>query len=154
MIDDDDALAKFLDISHVVAGEHGDDGMFAMVSAEEVAHALLRGDVEADGGFVEEKDFWAMEQGGDELHFHAFSEGEFADHDVHFVGNFEEFREGGDGGLKVVAGDLVDDAVEFEGFASGEIPPEGIFLAHEERELAFERVLSVPWGEAQYGGRP
>ncbi len=153
MIDDDDALAKFLDISHVVASEHGDDGMFAMVSAEEVAHALLRGDVEADGGFVEEKDFWAVEQGGDELHFHAFSEGEFADHHVHFVGNFEEFREGGDGGLKVAALDLVNDAVEFERFARGEIPPEGIFLAHEKRELAFESVLSVPRGESEDRGR-
>ena len=82
VVDDDDASTELLDVGHVMAGEQ--DGGLAgrVVIAQEFADILLRNHVEADGGFVEEEDAGLVEQRGDELHFHAFAEGEFADHDV------------------------------------------------------------------------
>ena len=74
LVDDDHAAAERLDIRHVVAREQ--DGRLALrvVVTQEFTNDLLRDDVEADGGLVEEQDLGLMQERGDELHLHALPE--------------------------------------------------------------------------------
>lgn len=121
--------------------------------AEEFANGFLRDDVQADGGFVEKKDFRFVEQGSDQLHFHAFAEGKLADHDVQLLFYGEERGEFIDGSLETIFVDAVDAGVEFERFTGGQIPPELIFLSEQQSELAAVAVLAFPGSEAKnFGG--
>ena len=60
-----------------------------------------------------------MEKSGDQLHFHAFAEGEFADHDVEFFPDAEEIDEFVERGFELIGRDTVDGAEEIEGFDRG-----------------------------------
>ena len=53
MINDDDALAEFLDVGHVVAGQNDGRLLFRVVAADEIADGFLRRDIESDGRLVE-----------------------------------------------------------------------------------------------------
>jgi hypothetical protein len=152
MIDDDHAWAERLDVAHVVAGEDGGDLLIAIVVAEEIADALLRRDVEADGGLVEEENFGRVEERGDELEFHPLAEAQLADHDVHFVDDIEQLGERSDDFPVVLGIEAVDGPVELKGFAGGEVPPERVLLSHEQREFALEGILAMPRDVAEDGG--
>jgi len=65
---------------------------------------LLRNHVKANGRLVEEQHLGLVEQRRDEFHFHAFAEGKFADADVEFVADIEQFAHFGDGALEAVGG--------------------------------------------------
>ena len=90
-IDDNDPLAKLLDVGHIMARKH--DGGFPrrVMVAEEFADGLLGDDVEADGGFVQKKDLRLVQQGGDQLHFHPLAQRQFANHHVEFVLDRQQF---------------------------------------------------------------
>ena len=74
MVDNEDALAQSLDISHVVAGQENRCCVPAVVLGDEVPQPMLHGDVEADGWFIQEDYFRAVQQGGGELALHPFSQ--------------------------------------------------------------------------------
>ena len=74
LVDDHGASAERFDVLHVVAGEDDSDAMFALPGSEEVLDFALADDIESDGGFIEEEDFWSVEESGDEFHAHAFAE--------------------------------------------------------------------------------
>jgi hypothetical protein len=151
-IDDDDPFAELLDVLHVVAGEHGDDAVAGIVFAQELADFFLAGDVEADGGLIEEEHAGRVEEGGDELHLHAFAEGKLADHDIEMAADVEQGGELVDDAGVARFVDAVDGAIELEGFAGGEVPPEGVFLAHEEGELPLHFIVALPGDEAEHAG--
>ena len=137
LVDHDHAFAEFLDVGHVVAREENRHAILAVVVAEELANGTLRNDVETDGRFVEKEDARAVQERGDELHFHALAEGEFAHHDVEFGADGEEVDEFVERGFELRLGDAVDRAEEIEGLDGGEVPPELVFLAeHEGKETA------------------
>ena len=50
--------------------------------------------------------------------------------------------------------DAVDRAVEFQRLARGQVPPERVFLAHEQRELPLHLVLALPGREAEHARAP
>src|ERR1700757_1891809 len=49
-----------------------------------------------------------------------------------------------------MAVDAVDRTVEFERFLRGQVPPQRIFLSHEQTELALHLVASFPGNEAEH----
>ena len=153
VVNDDDALAERLDVGHVMAGEENGGFLGGVVAADKFANGLLGNDVEADGGLVEKQDAGLVEQGGDEFHFHAFAQTQLADGDVELVLDAEEFGQLGDGFFEAVLGDAVDFGVELEGFAGGEVPPELIFLAEDEGELAAVAVGALPGSVTEDFGR-
>lgn len=73
-MNDNDAFAQGLDIGHVMRGEQYGRTVAAVVFAQEGADAALHGDVEANGGFVEEENLWPMEQGCGDFAFHSFAQ--------------------------------------------------------------------------------
>ena len=75
LIDDDDAAGQGLDVGHVVAGEEDGGAGFGVVGGDEFADALLHGDVEADGGLVQEEHAGGVQQAGGKFDFHALAEG-------------------------------------------------------------------------------
>ena len=64
-----------------------------IVMLEKFAHGLLAYDVQANGRFVEEEDPGPVQQGGNELHFHALAEAELAHHHVELLTHVEQFGE-------------------------------------------------------------
>ncbi len=93
MVDDDDAPAERLDVLHVMAREDRDDLVVFVICAEKFAHALLARHVEADGRLVEKQDTRAVEERGDELHFHPLSEAELAHHHAELVCHIQQLAQ-------------------------------------------------------------
>src|SRR5205085_3554369 len=73
VVDDNDAVAQFLDVLHVMARQHRHDLMFGIVEPEKFAHSFLTYDVETNRGLVEKKDAGLVEERGDQLHLHALA---------------------------------------------------------------------------------
>ena len=125
-----------------MAREQNGDAVLAVILAEELADIFLRDDVEADGGLVEEQHARAVQERGDEFHFHSFAEREFAHHDVEFGADFEKIDELVERGFELVGGDAVDGAKQGKRFDRGEVPPKLIFLAEDQGEEATVGVLA------------
>ena len=126
-VDDADAVADFLDLFEEVGGEDDGDALGAE-GEDEVADFAGAAGVDAGGGFVEDEEAGAVDDGlgeADALE-HAFGvAGEGAIGGVFEVDEVEEFgaavAEGG-------AADAAEFAVEGEGFAAGEVAVEvGVF---------------------------
>ena len=119
-----------------MAGEKHGGAITAVVIVQERTHRLLGHDVEADGGLVEEEHARAVEQGGDELHLHAFTERKLADHDVHLFAHGEKVEQLVERRLILFGGQAVNVPEEEKGLDRGEIPPELVFLAEHQGEDA------------------
>ena len=78
VVDDDNPLAERGDIGHVVAGQQDRRAGAAVVLLEEVADARLGGDIQADGGLIQEQHLGAVEQAGGQLALHALAQREVA----------------------------------------------------------------------------
>ena len=144
LVDDDHAFAELLDVRHVVAGQEDRDLVAPVVIGEEAAHGPLADDIEADGGLVEEEHARAVEEGGDKLHLHALTEGEFAHHRAELVADLEQLDEFIEGGLALRLGQAVDVPQQMEGLDGGEVPPQLILLAEDDpvNRFAVSRLLT------------
>ena len=90
MVDDDHPFAEFFDILHVVTRQHRGNPIFLAVVAQKVADLLLADHVQSDGGFIQEQDFWTVNQRNDQLHLHSLAETQFPDHDIEFIADIQE----------------------------------------------------------------
>src|SRR5690606_33784547 len=78
LVDDDDPRAERRHVVHVVAGEQDRGALPLVVGADEAPDRGLHGDVQTDGGLVQEEDLRSVEERRRELALHAFSERELA----------------------------------------------------------------------------
>ena len=120
MVDDGDALGDAFDFFHVVGGEENGD-VFGLVHVADVVPDMVAGlGVEAERGFVEEEDVGVVEQtaGDFETAFHAagVAFGEV----VAAVPKLDDFQKLLNAGAAERAGDVVEDAVKFHVFESGQ----------------------------------
>ena len=77
---------------------------------------------------------------------------ELPHHHVHLVPDVEQLAQAADHLLKAGRLDAVDRSVELERFLRGQIPPERIFLSHDEAELPFHFVAALPRHETEDAG--
>ena len=91
-----------------------------------------------------------MYQRGDQFHFHPLTERELTHHNVHFVGDLEQLGQAAHNFVETIAIDSINRAVEFERFLRGQIPPERVLLAHQQRELSFHFVAPFPWNKSEH----
>jgi hypothetical protein len=124
VVDDDDAVAEFLDVGHVMAGEEDGGAAGGVVVAEEFADFFLRNDVEADGGFVEEEHAGPWRSEAINSIFMRSPSESSRTMTFEFGADVEQFAQFGDGALRLGDGNAVDAGIEGEGFAGGQIPPE------------------------------
>jgi len=135
-IDDGDVRAESLDDLHDVGGE--EDGGSAGDHALKHGFQSAGGDrVDAFEGFVEEEDFWAVDDGGGECEFLLHAVGEVCDEFLCFVGEGHELEEfggagGGGGGVETVHA-----ADEAKVFGCGETAEEGEAFGNDS-DLAFD----------------
>src|ERR1700756_2750057 len=108
MVDDEDSLAEFGDILHVVASQNRRRLSLGAMMAQEFTNILLAHHVQTDRWLVQEENFRLMEECGDQFHFHPFSETELAHHYIQFVPYIKELDQFVDGLLIGCARDLVD----------------------------------------------
>ncbi len=131
VVDDHGASAECFDVADVVTGEKESDAFFAIDATQDFAEGFFGDDVEADGGFVEEDDFWFVNEGDGDFGPHALTERELADGTVDEFSEIEEadefFLTTTDGGW----GEFVNGAEEFEGVADRKIRHELGALAEE-----------------------
>ncbi len=90
MVDDDDPFAEFFDILHVVARQHRGNPIFFAVMPQKVADLFLADHVQSDRWFIQEQDFWSVNQRSNQLHLHSFAETQFPDHDIEFIADIQE----------------------------------------------------------------
>ena len=90
VVDDDDALAQRLDVSHVVAREQHGRAVASVVLGDERADALLHRHVEADRRLVEEQHLRQVEERADDLDLHPLAEREVPHGLVHEIGDVEQ----------------------------------------------------------------
>jgi len=69
------ALVKLNELDAIVEASDGD----SILLAQKLAHDLLRHDVQADGGLVEEQHFGAVQKSGNQFHLGPLAEGKLAD---------------------------------------------------------------------------
>ena len=93
-----------------------------------------------------------MQQRGDQFHFHPLAEGKFADIDVQLVRHAQQLGQFTHSGFEAVGGDAVNFGVQLQRFARRQIPPELVFLAEHERELAAICVGAFPRRVPQHFG--
>jgi len=153
MMDDDDAFAEGGDIGHVVAGEEDGGPGAAVVFLEEGPDSNLGGDVEANGGFVEEQDLGTVEEADGEFALHSFTEREVAHGLAEDGAEFEQFIQFFERLFVVRVTDTVDGLVEQEGIGGGDVPRKAVALAHDEGDGTEEVGLALPGGEAEDVGR-
>ena len=138
MVNQDHPLAEFLDILHVVTGQQRHHAVSAVIFPEKLTDFLLADHVESDRRFVQEKNLRSVEQGGDQLHLHPLAETQFPDHHAHLVTHIKQFTQLIDRALELLPFDPVDRTVQLQRFAGRKIPPEGILLTHQQRELTLQ----------------
>ena len=150
-MNDDDPFAQGFHVGHVVRGEQDGRAVMAVVFPDKSADAALHGDVEANGGFVEEEDLRAVEQGRGDFAFHAFAQGQVADGFGEQVIQVEQGVEFAEGLVVVAAGDAVDGAVAFKRVGDGDVPHELVALAHDQGDAAEKVFVACVRGVPQDG---
>lgn len=134
VVDHQDARTELLDIVHVVTGQQDRRAVRAVEVAQEVTHALLRDDVEADRRFVEEEDGRAVDQRRQQFHLHPLAERQFADLHPQQVRHIQHRGEFVHRVPERYRGQTVHLLVQQECFHRRDIPDKHIFLAHHQRD--------------------
>ncbi len=133
-IDDHDAATKFFDVVEIVRGEKNRSFVALVDGAEELANVVLSDNVEADGGLIEKKDGWIVEQCGGEIAAHALAKRKFANGNVEQILEPEDLVEEFHAFVVVALRDIVDAAQKFEGFDGRDVPPELRPLAEDDAD--------------------
>ncbi len=152
MIDDDGPLAEGLHVLHVVTGEEHRDLALGLIELEEVLHAALGHDVQANRRLVQQQHLRAVQEGGDQLHSHSLAQRQFAHRLADELPHFEQARQLVEPALEDGRLDPVDFPVQAERFLRRQIPPELVLLAHHQRKAAAKRVVALPGRVAQHAG--
>ena len=130
VVDDADAGAEARGFLHVVGGV--DDGEAFAVEAFEVFEEGVAGlGIDADGGFVAEEEFGAVEEGGDEVEAAGHAAGKVFHGLAAAVGELDGFEGGVDAGAEVGAAEAVEFAEDAEVLVGREIGVEGDVLRDE-----------------------
>ena len=85
MVDDDDALAEFLDVGHIMAGQEDRGFLPGIMFAQKFPDRLLGNDVQADRGLVQEEYPGLVQQRSDQLHLGALTQRQLPDADVQLI---------------------------------------------------------------------
>ena len=93
-----------------------------------------------------------MQQGRDQLHLHALAQGQLAHGLAGQLLDLEQLGQLGEGPVELLRRERVDLAVQRETVGGGQVPPQLVLLAHDQRELAAEGVEAVPRHEAEHAG--
>src|SRR4029453_3325855 len=144
VINKDDALTELLDVLHIVTGQQDPGLASRLVVLEKPAHGLLADDIKADRRFIEKKYSWTVQQRCDEFHLHPLAQTKLTHHHVELLAHIEHLRQLARDLFEILPGNPIDDPVQFERLASGQVPPEGVFLAHQKANLALHGVLAFP----------
>ena len=115
VVDDDHPVAERFHVSHVMTSEQDGGAEAAVVLVDKGADAALHGDVEADGRLVEEDHLRTVEEGGGDLAFHPFAEGEVADRLAKQIAQLQQVGKLMKNLTIVGEGDAVDGPVKLEG---------------------------------------
>src|SRR6185503_13071993 len=112
--------------------------------ADELADLLLRDDVEADGGLVEEEDARAVEERGGDLAAHALSERELADGAAEQRLELEAVDEVLAARAVLGVGQLVDAGEQVERLGGGQVVPELAALAEDGGDVERDAGALLP----------
>jgi hypothetical protein len=130
VIDNADTRAEARGFLHIVRGV--DDGEALAVEALEVFEDGVAGlGIDADGGFVAEKEFGAVEEGGDEVEAAGHAAGEVFHGLAAAVGELDGFEGGVDAGAEIGAAEAVEFAEDAEILVGGEVGVERDVLGDE-----------------------
>ena len=124
VVDHEQSVAQPLDVAEVVRGEHHRDAVLAVDLDEEVAHTLLRDDVEPDRRLVEEQQLGAVEHRRRQLAADALAERQLANRGVEERIELEHLPESREVGAVTLGGDAVDVPQQLERVVEREVPPE------------------------------
>src|SRR5579885_2391628 len=152
VVNNDHALAQFLNVRHIMAGQQNRRLLLGIVATDKFTHRFLRDNVQADGRFVEKEHFGLVQQRRDEFHFHSLAQRQFADAHAEFVPHGQQLAQFGDGALETRFGDVVNFRVQFQRFPRGQVPPKLVFLAEDEGKLAAIAVVAFPRRVAENPG--
>src|SRR5690606_35768150 len=92
LVDDDDSLAKSLDVVHIVGRQEDRRPLLSVEVAEKAAYPLLGRGVKTQGRFIEEEDFRVVQQRRRYFRPHSLSEGEFPHGDVEELAYVQKLR--------------------------------------------------------------
>ncbi len=133
-----------------MAGEQHGLAVVAGMLADEVADRRLGGDVQADGGLVQEQQVGPMQQAGGDLAPHPLAERHAVDRLVQQLGQGEAFGQLpqplGEGGRLLV----VDVAQQGEALAGRQFAPELGALAEHHADPVGQRLALLPGRQAQH----
>ena len=150
VVDNDDAIAKFFNVLHVMTCQHRHNPVFGVVEPKKFAHALLAYDIEADGRFIEKQDPGLVDERRDQFHLHPFSERKLAYHHIHLILDIQKVAQVADHLFETVALDSVDGAIKFQRFLRGKVPPKRVLLSHEQTELTFHFRCAFPRNKTEH----
>ena len=134
VVDDHNAAAELFDVIEVVRGQQNGGLKFAIDGAQEFANLIFGDDVEADGGLVEEKQRWIMQQRGGQIATHALAERKLAHRCVQIILNAKDLIEFFHPLAEVAFGNFVNTTQELERFDDGDVPPELRALAEDDAD--------------------
>ena len=123
VVNEDNAVADFFDVAHVVRRvEHG-DVVFALNATEGLADFVGNVGIEARGGLVEHDELGGIEEGFGEIDAGGFAGGEMSCDAVFEMRDFEKFEEGRDSSAAVF--DPVDERKNEEILPDEEVRGQG-----------------------------
>src|SRR5450759_2734709 len=136
VVDDDDAVADVLDVAEIVGRQHHRGPALLDQAADELADAVLDGDVQTDCRLVQVEHLGVVEKGHAQVGPHPLSERDLAGRDVHELGQAEELGELGQVLLVALGRDLVHVAGQVERLDDGYVPPQRGPLAEDDADVA------------------
>ena len=153
-VDDDDTRAERRHVLHVMAREDDRGPEALVVRANEPPHRRLHRHVEPDRRLVEEEHAGAVKERRRELALHPLAEGELAGRLLQEGRDGEELDELVERPAVLVARNVVDGAIELEGFRRGEVPEELLLLPGHEHDRPEELGLPEARREPRDGHLP
>ena len=137
-----------------MAGQEHGNAAAGVVLAQALLDGHLGDDVEANGRLIQQEKLRLVQQGGNQFHLHALAQRQFADGLTGEMFDAEQFGQLAEGTTELVGRQRVDFAMELEAVGGGQIPPQLVLLAHDQREAAAEGVGPLPGHKAQYAALP
>ena len=144
MIDDDHPLAEAGDVGHVVGGQQDRHAGLAVQFAQEVAHALLGDDIEADRRLVQVEDRRLVEERRRQVAAHPLAERELAHRLIEEGGEVEQLGETAQIRRVAVGRHAIDVAEQFEAVDQRQVPPELRALAEDDADPRREALALLP----------
>src|SRR3990167_6468170 len=128
-----------------MARENNGGFVDTVVIGDKVPHFFLHDDIKTNGRLVQKENFGMMDEGSYQFHFHSLSQRQLPDRYFTQIADIQKFRQLFQIFLIFVFAQIIYFLVQSERLDRWKIPPELVFLTHDQTYLLQIPAVSFKW---------